>query len=428
MAESVSQEREINPELSRVTAVYADESGCGWYRVMLPYGALSVLRGNSVETSGALWRHSTGLMQHRADVVVIQRPSASAHLEMIAIARLNGAAVVIEIDDLLWGIPTDNPARPGWEDKRRPLRSYRVADEGGVPVVKMRDEERIVSSVEVLKEAIRQADAVTASTPPLRAEIRNLWPQKPVYVLPNCEPTLDWNMVNLRTRWEGTGQVVIGWVGSSTHKGDLDTIRGLFDEIEREVPYARFYAVGYEQAVGVLGGSRDKWTFAPWVDQANRKGVMGDLTGGCEIALAVVKPNRFNDCKSDLKALEANCCGIPVVATAGKTYEPYVQHGVNGLLCEKPKHWFKHVRRLLTDHELRYRMGVDARKEADKRDIDLHIDKWAGAMAETVERRRREHPEDLLRRDALERHAIDVIKVEQAAKERLRALATEAGT
>jgi glycosyltransferase involved in cell wall biosynthesis len=68
-----------------------------------------------------------------------------------------------------------------------------------------------------------------------------------------------------------------------------------------------------------------------------------------------------------LVALEAQACGLPVIATRGSGLTEVVEDGVTGLLCPQDdvEAFVAAARRLQTDHLLRQRMGDNARKRVE---------------------------------------------------------------
>jgi len=62
--------------------------------------------------------------------------------------------------------------------------------------------------------------------------------------------------------------------------------------------------------------------------------------------------------KSGLKALQYMASGVPTVATAIGTIFRIINNGENGFLVNNPDEWQEALSRLITDQELRKRIGA----------------------------------------------------------------------
>lgn len=88
-------------------------------------------------------------------------------------------------------------------------------------------------------------------------------------------------------------------------------------------------------------------------------------------------------------AMEAQACGVPVVATRVAAVPEVVEDGVTGILVEpeRPDLVAEAVLRLLDDREWRARMGAAGRAAAVERfDVEVAADAHAGAFAAALER------------------------------------------
>jgi glycosyltransferase involved in cell wall biosynthesis len=88
------------------------------------------------------------------------------------------------------------------------------------------------------------------------------------------------------------------------------------------------------------------------------------LLGTCNINLAVLRPGLANDCKSEIKWLEAAMFAIPTVASDTATLRDIIQDGTNGLLASDCTSWYTSLYLLVNDAELRRHIGRNARATA----------------------------------------------------------------
>lgn len=90
---------------------------------------------------------------------------------------------------------------------------------------------------------------------------------------------------------------------------------------------------------------------------------LGELAKA-DIAIAPLENTLFNDCKSNIKFLEAAILEIPSVCSPTDTYRRVIQSGQNGLLADSGETWKNALLSLAQDPGLRRRVGLNARKSA----------------------------------------------------------------
>lgn len=303
----------------RVRICYADQGGCGFYRLIAP---ATVLREKGMDI--VFDELSKGIVAHRDsegritsidptgdDVIVIQRPMFLDIVPSIPLIQANGTKVVVELDDDFWSVDNRSlfhKVKPNFNS-------------------------------EYLTEACKLADLVTVSTPALA----ELIPNKNVRVLRNCVPAYYLAV----TPDYGTGETpegtIIGWTGNtSTHVGDLEVMG---DSLRRSIRKhgARFLNIGSSDAWEIAGLDEQDAFYSDWIDFRNYIGAVKVFDYG----IVPLRMSRFNECKSYLKGLEYAALGIPFVASPTGEYKYMASKGV-GLLAEHKHDWFKQLDRLLT--------------------------------------------------------------------------------
>jgi glycosyltransferase involved in cell wall biosynthesis len=88
----------------------------------------------------------------------------------------------------------------------------------------------------------------------------------------------------------------------------------------------------------------------------------------------------FNQAKSAIKATECAALGIPVVASAVRPYEDFIQHGVTGLLVHRDHEWGQHLRALVNDPAMRTEIGAAAREHARRHTVSAIAPLWEKAV------------------------------------------------
>ncbi|MEQ9258612.1 MAG: glycosyltransferase [Roseovarius sp.] len=88
------------------------------------------------------------------------------------------------------------------------------------------------------------------------------------------------------------------------------------------------------------------------------------LLAQMDINLAVLLDTPFNDAKSEIKWLEAAMVGVPSIVSPTATYREILTDGENAMFAADAEAWFARLEDLVTDAELRRRMGRAAHRLA----------------------------------------------------------------
>lgn len=85
------------------------------------------------------------------------------------------------------------------------------------------------------------------------------------------------------------------------------------------------------------------------------------LMSNCDINIAILQPSSFNDCKSEIKWLEAAAVGIPTVASNVQGFRDTLTDGYDILLCDaEAASWIEKLELLITRPAMRARIGKQA--------------------------------------------------------------------
>lgn len=323
---------------------YADEQACGHYRMKYPAAALRAA-GHDVRVTQTM----SAADAVEQDVTVCQRIVTRDAADMMELAAAEGATLVYEADDLLWGLDVSNPAYPLF----------------GAPSVQAN-----------MDRAVRACRAVTVSTEPLADEFLQRYPDKDVHVLPNRVP--DHMLTMEQLRHDEPVQRVL-WAGSPTHARDMvnDVRYGLRRAMQTDL--VRFTSMGadYRKQLKVPGA------YVPW-DEDLRE--FHYSLRSYDIGLAPLEPTRFNASKSGLKALEYQAAGVVPVCSRSKAYDGIVTDGHDGFLCGTSAQWQTALRSLVHDEDLREEMRGRGLAHTASRTYGANVDWWANAYAEILER------------------------------------------
>jgi glycosyltransferase involved in cell wall biosynthesis len=244
----------------------------------------------------------------------------------------SGTPYVVDIDDH-WILPKYNPAY--W--------AYRK----GIK--------------QCVKDSINYADAVITTTPALAKEIRLI--NENVIIASNC---LDYT----HKQWEAepmerTDKIKVGWVGGVTHEEDLkliaDQIKGL--DIE-------FYICGYTP--GEIWNRIAKSMPDAKIVEGTSVFEYGEVYRHFDFVVAPLQDNKFNNCKSELKIVEASAYKKPIICSA---VYPYLYHQANdGVLLVTQNDWRTAIQKLVdAGRSVRQSMGVSNYDYCKKHhNLELH--------------------------------------------------------
>ncbi len=311
-------------EKKKVLVVPCDFQGCGYYRIIEPYATIiSDIDFEFNQTPELITDHTLNY-----DAVILQRPCMGEIDNFIRFYQSKGKKVVVEVDDDLLNIPKDNPMH----DFMLPLKK-------------------------TFKKCLELADAIHVSTDQVKQSMGTSLHHK-ISVFPNA---IDLN--KYPPKQEGN---FITWAGGTSHAESLAIIIPVLKElIAMKQPVLLAGNKEWLNAGGFIEGEFLK--IAPWkpfVEQHH-------LHMFTKINLAPLVDTKFNNCKSELRAMEAAVYGIPTVASDVGPYKRFNAHmGASLLVKNKFQDWMKAIEKLLSD-DILYKQKQNACIETIKEYYDL---------------------------------------------------------
>lgn len=363
-----------------------EPSGTTWHRCILPARALNKYGGIEAETfhmfaqntkTGQIYP-ATGTapdleLHDGYDVIVFCRWMLSKGSQqqndhgfmggesighITEMAQGYGQKIVQDLDDWLWGIPTQN------------FGFHWITS----------------NPMENLKEygkACAKADLITVSTQPLADRMARF--RTPVVVVPNMLDMADWPWEQYPESLHRPAKT-IGWTGSTAFRGgDLETLKGVIGPFMRKhgLKFIHGGAAPGQIAAGVMmglhGGSNPAWMQD--VPSEYRSAVPArdypSLFEGMDIFIAPLNDRPFNECKSACKIMEASAAGVPYVASF---YGPYKTYQGGGSTAKKAKDWLRNLERLMDPQERGWQRARQ-REIVAGLDIQWKWKTWADALA-----------------------------------------------
>lgn len=302
-------------------------SACQWYRGLVPGAALGDAGDEVVYVEGVSDERLAW-----ADTLLVIRTAKLPEVSAVKRAKESGVFVVCDVDDDLWSIGTHNQAHLYWTHPR------------------------LGSLVDVL----RLADRVTTTTPALVDLVSRF--SDDAVVLPNCLPDALWPV-----RERKDGPIVVGWAGSTSHIDDFSAVKWVLPTLLDRFSDIEVHLAGAQPSW--FDFKHDRLKFLSTVNIES----YSELVSGFDVGLAPLASTRFNKSKSDLKVLEYSACSIPSVASAHYASTP-------ARIAKSDADWLKYVSALVSDDDLRARLGAEAREWAESRMISRNTDAFRAAM------------------------------------------------
>lgn len=151
--------------------------------------------------------------------------------------------------------------------------------------------------------------------------------------------------------------IIIGWIGSSSTTGYLDSIRSVLERILAKYPNVFVKTIGASDDFSL---SRNyihvKWDLATEVKE------LEDV----DIGLMPLPDDEWTRCKGGYKLLQYMSMGIPSIASAVGINNILIQNEVNGFLASNEEIWYEKLSYLIDNLENLSSIGDNARSIAEK--------------------------------------------------------------
>lgn len=340
----------------------ADTTGCGWFRLLWPVEVLQKA-GHDITV---MWPNERGSFHAEivndkiksvqypkdADLIVVQRVSHRHLANALKWIRDQGVAIVMDIDDDLSNIHPSNPAWAIMHPKSSGTGFSTDHSWNHTLEAAKNSTLTVVSSQALAKKYMGQYGA------------RVICNQVPDHYL--TIPHQDSNL--------------IGWGAAlATHPNDAP---------EAATAISRLVGEGFRYRM-VGGGENIAQVFSIPEESVDSTGPVSMDQWPYHLAqfgigIAPLADTAFNAAKSYLKPLEYAALGIPCVMSPRAEYRALqLQTGI-GVLAERPKEWYKALKKLATADAYRQDLGAKSREAATKMTYSLNAWRWMEVWEEAV--------------------------------------------
>lgn len=165
--------------------------------------------------------------------------------------------------------------------------------------------------------------------------------------------TIDTEHHHYRLQEQATVRPVIGWTGSHSTLKYLEPLVPIFQQLERRHDFNLVVIADRPPAVAL-----PSLMFVPWRMDTE----INDLLQ-FHIGLMPLPDDPWAQGKCGFKALQYLSLGIPALVSPVGVNTEIVEHGKEGYHCTTDEDWYNYLDELLTNAELRTRMGRAGRKK-----------------------------------------------------------------
>ena len=170
-------------------------------------------------------------------------------------------------------------------------------------------------------------------------------------------PTVvDLSAYSVRFRSFSNTAVRVGWIGTPNTWNAFGKTLHIQINDTLVAHGARFCAVGAELEAGRVGNLE----LIAWSEDTEV-----DSIQSMDIGVMPLPDTPWASGKCGYKLIQYMACGLPVVASPVGVNKEIVEHGVNGFLAKSDKEWCSAIETLLSDANLRRRMGAAGRKKVE---------------------------------------------------------------
>ena len=330
----------------RITAI-GSYPVCAVYRFEIPLRAMIARSWCSAALYGAAggmfdYGAANEAFEFTADSPLLTQRHIALDAPTVEMLHANHCPFIHDIDDLLWAIPPDNP--------------------GAAEL----SEERLAN----MDASLRRADLVTTTTEPLAAALERRGIA--AVIIPNLLDPVDWRVEPKRAE---RSRLRVGWYGQhGLHIEDLNLIENVVNALERDVDF-----VFYGDLPEGLKSRQAEFEHYPTTAMELFPAMLAMLD--LDLLLSPLAKNEFNECKSNLRLLQAGMLGYAVIAT---DIEPHRTLPVT-LVENTPAAWINAIRERIGEIAAVRTAGLALQSAVNERyTID---DTWAERIFTTWTRR-----------------------------------------
>lgn len=290
------------------------------------------------------------------DIFVMQRGTDDCHLKLIQYAKSLGKKTVYESDDLYTNVPTWNPGYEYFMQRQTPIRKMlQAVDLITVSTAELaRYYQGFNKNIVVLPNGL-DFDYFESCTPdetfPDMVDCSKI-PQRLVDDIccgklgPAPAEIMEFKVSIKEMKRRVQGRQIVLWSGSPTHLKDIEQIVGAMRKLTRSKDFV-FVIGGFVEADLFRESYRGNMFLVGLVPMHNYYKIYRAI--GADIVLAPVYPHPFNQCKSNLRVIEAMAMRSYPIASKYVTYAEWINKGRLAQMNESS--WCREIEAAFGDFE-----------------------------------------------------------------------------
>lgn len=275
------------------------------------------------------------------DIFILHRVPLTDEINaLIKKAKANNKLVIFDIDDYLF-------------EEKLLLRKHEVKE------MTSAERNRYFAEINRIQETMKLCDYGAASTKMIQQGMKKFIKQK---IIINRNSASDFLIFNSNDALKNkdkkrSDEVILGYFsGSKSHNEDFALIEDVLIDLLKKFPNLKLLLVGYLKLSS---------QFEPYLKQIVKKDVVDwkklpDLIAECDINLAPLVTNTFNQAKSELKFTEAALLKVPTIASNTEPFVDVINDGVNGYVAKNKNEWREKLKKLIENISLRIKIGEKA--------------------------------------------------------------------
>ncbi|NJL51962.1 MAG: glycosyltransferase [Hydrococcus sp. SU_1_0] len=178
-------------------------------------------------------------------------------------------------------------------------------------------------------------------------------------------------------------------MGNSSHGEDLAMIQTVFEQLAQEQVKVRLLVIGGEPELeenppdwytrlSIPQGIESYQSFVPWFRKVAEE---------CDLAIAPLVANEFNQYKSPLKFLQYSAVGLSAIYSQVTPYQEVVTQGVDGILVDNdPEAWHQAIVQCLNQQDNLTKLAHAAQKKVREQYLmanfaDAYVEIFARALS-----------------------------------------------
>lgn len=215
-----------------------------------------------------------------------------------------------------------------------------------------------IDGVQRIKKTLMLCDAAITTTERLAEELKKYVPR--VYINRNVASEkmveLSRNALNDSLN-KSDNKIYMGYFsGSISHNDDFNMIVPALARVFERHPNVFLKVVGILDIPESLKKYTDRVIAEPFTDWTN----LPKLIASVDINLAPLENSIFNEAKSENKWIEAALVQVPTIASNVGAFQRMIEHKVTGILCDSVEDWSNYLEELITNRDLRVKIGKAA--------------------------------------------------------------------